>query len=543
MPVSSWKETFSQFKDSQKNLADVLLSGELSEQEYMKWAAENYQIPYLSDDFFNQTNNYQLITENPNSAWDTYFFPIHEWQGMLYVGCIEPKELQINKKVCFVLCSPKQLLSLWIKMEKPDLLIPIPRAMEEKIAPVSPRSKPKLDELNISSEQKPAQTDRLAISHDAAIGLDFSSLDAEIKEESPPQTEEVKTQHTEGISSPPKTVAAKDPLPAEKIISCTSNATSPSLEITLPGESPPDEEITADILVPVTETNISLQHGVHASVDTGKELTPALSSENDVLAEKLSLDVQEEEPSPLPQMESTTPFQEPIVIPTAKTHGLSVNPNFTPTNYDIPEITNVVKTPKVTINDTSFTSTKTIMPFPERTTQFTFIRTVYSEQVILEAKAKVQENTDPQDALMSAFRILRDYYKRLMWIVRDQKGYAYPIACNTEWEFTEDAWNFPIDFKTPNPFRIAKFTQKPFHGVVSKNPASDLFFQHWCHGSEPDIFTVVPVKIHGKVFGYFVGCDKGTHYHPQHSLEIMESVCNELIEVFIRIHRELAKAS
>lgn len=205
--------------------------------------------------------------------------------------------------------------------------------------------------------------------------------------------------------------------------------------------------------------------------------------------------------------------------------------------YEKSETTNVVPIEKP--REITFTNTKTIVPFPDRSTHFSFLRTVFSEQVILEARGKVKENSDPHQALICAFHILKDYYKKLMWAVRDQKGAVYPIASNSMWDFSEEAWNTPIDFKSPNPFRIAKFTAKPYHGEIYPNPINERFFKLWNNGKYPSVFTVVPVKMQGKVFAYFVGCEPALHYHPVNSLDIMQATCDELITTFITIHKEL----
>ncbi|MBY0385230.1 hypothetical protein K2X05_08740 [bacterium] len=218
--------------------------------------------------------------------------------------------------------------------------------------------------------------------------------------------------------------------------------------------------------------------------------------------------------------------------------GIRMNPNASGDSFNTPEITNVVNLGK-TKPEITFTNTKTILPFPDRSTHFSFIRTVFSEQVILEARGKVKENTDPHQALICAFHILKDYYKKLMWAVRDQKGAVFPIASNTAWDFSEEAWNTPIDFKSPNPFRIAKFTAKPYHGEVYPNPINDHFFQLWNAGKYPPVMTIVPVRLQGKVFAYFIGCEPALHYHPTNSLDIMQSTCEELIQTFVTIHKEL----
>jgi hypothetical protein len=237
-------------------------------------------------------------------------------------------------------------------------------------------------------------------------------------------------------------------------------------------------------------------------------------------------------PEPEPKPETLPPIENTAVT------SIRMNPNATSDQFNNPEITNVVPLGK-TKPEITFTNTKTILPFPDRSTHFSFIRTVFSEQVILEARGKIKENTDPHQALICAFHILKDYYKKLMWAVRDQKGAVFPIASNTAWDFTEEAWNTPIDFKSPNPFRIAKFTAKPYHGEVYPNPINDHFFQLWNSGKYPPVMTIVPVRLQGKVFAYFVGCEPALHYHPTNSLDIMKSTCDELIQTFVTIHKEL----
>lgn len=232
------------------------------------------------------------------------------------------------------------------------------------------------------------------------------------------------------------------------------------------------------------------------------------------------------------------PPKEPPPIENTAVTSIRMNPHASGDNFNTPEITNVVNLGK-TKPEITFTNTKTILPFPDRSTHFSFIRTVFSEQVILEARGKVKENTDPHQALICAFHILKDYYKKLMWAVRDQKGAVFPIASNTAWDFSEQAWNTPIDFKSPNPFRIAKFTAKPYHGEVYPNPINDHFFQLWNAGKYPPVMTIVPVRLQGKVFAYFIGCEPALHYHPINSLDIMQSTCEELIQTFVSIHKEL----
>lgn len=512
--MSVWKQQFPQFMNSPKALSEVLLSGELPIAEYMKWASEHYKMPFLADSFFAQAKNFKLLNENPNPNWNEFFFPILEWQGMLYVGALEPQTVSLTKKVCVVLCSPQQLKLLWAKMEQPQAA-PIPLAVPVGIPVIVP-----------PTEAKPAVT---AQAPAPVIRLD------------PPAPQTPAAAKPAPPTPKPEPLAPADPLAG--ILGSKFRLEETKSEVTVKAKL---EDTKSSAGAPAF-AGIGLQNEPITQVAPTSTAPAAPIVSPPAAAQTTPLRLATEKPLTDLKLDTKppVPHQEPMVIATShlKAQGVNVNPNFKENNYNLPEITNVVRAQPQKTNDTNFTSTKTIMPFPDRTTQFTFIRTVYSEQIIIEAKAKINENSDPQDALISAFRILKDYYKKLMWVVRDQKGQAFPIACNAAWDFTEEAWNLPMDFKSPNPFRIAKLTQKPFHGPVSKNAASDKFFKQWGDGTYPNTMSIVPVKLHGKVFGYFVGCEKGPHYQQQQSVELMESVCNELIQSFIRIHKELAKSA
>ncbi|MCC6138042.1 MAG: hypothetical protein IT287_05380 [Bdellovibrionaceae bacterium] len=528
MQESKWKQHFTQFKDSNKSLPELLTAGELPIADYMKWATENYKIPFLSDDFFAQTKNFKLIIENPSAQWNEFFFPIHEWQGLLYVGCLEPQSFEYSKKTCMVLCSPTQLSLRWSKMEslqKTAIGIPLelllPTLTEETPAGITPQLSIEKQTLaqpvtanKPATAAPPAKIVPAPLTTNTTTNPNTAAPVAKpiAASQAPAQKPAITTPATKRETAPPQTITTNPQRPPTPSIGSPSAT---PLRPTAPAAAKPAEASALPL------TKFSLED-TKSELKTAPRTVPTPTKTNTPAKEAAA---------PAPKAPSAPP---PATV--------KINPNFSQSNYNIPEITNVVRAQNKS-SDTHFTSTKTIMPFPDRTTQFTFIRTVYSEQVIIDAKTKIQENNDPQDALISAFKLLKDYYKKLMWVVRDQKGYAFPIACNTEWEFTEEAWNLSMDFKTPNPFRIAKLTQKPYHGPISKNRASDEFFKQWGDGTYPDVLSIVPVKLHGKVFGYFVGCGKGPHFNSQQSIELMESVCNDLIVAFVRIHKDLTKAS
>lgn len=442
MKTMSWKEKFNIPADSEHSIAEILRSGFVSEEDYLLWASETYQIPQVDHDFFKTVSNYRLLIENPSLLWNDTFFPIFEWDNTLFILCLEPQEIQLQKPHSFVLASLFRMETAWNKMEKPA---PSP---EESFEP----------SMVIPSPETPVDEYRDTNSHiqDVLTTPDFS-FENIAQSESESAVEEPVTPPTfKAPEVSPQQSASGNPYEDSKITSLFSHA---------------------------ENTQISIP---------------------DFVIEELM---------------KPEPVQEP--------------------SDDLgPEDTQIVQMGR-TKPEITFTNTKTIMPFPERSTHFSFIRTVFSEQIILEARDKIKENTDPHQALISAFHILKDYYKKLMWAVRDQKGAVYAIASNTAWDFSEEAWNTPIDFKSPNPFRIAKFTAKPYHGQVYPNPINDQFFTLWNAGKYPNALTIVPIRLQGKVFAYFVGCEPALHYHPTNSLDIMQATCDELVQTFLNIHKEL----
>jgi len=478
-----WTERFPEFSETDLSLEKLLETGQIPEDRFVNWASETYKVPALDSGFFEQASNFKLILENPYSEWKDSFFPVHEWQGVLYIACLEPRPLVLNKKHCYVLGSYKAMRKLWQKMEKPAA---VKSAVVETFTEAQPEAG--LDSFSQASviiplaefeakHAKPVEDSQVKAVPNASV--------APIVEPSVEGGEKV---DTEGFDFTHSQIKRDKPEREEKKAS---------------GDKP---EMSVD--------SVSIRTKFPRKAGAAPEHTHTTTNTNSV---------------------TKNPFEE-------SKSDVAMNPNFTASNFRIPEISNVFKIGAAK-DMMTFTSTKTIMPFPDRTKDFTFIRTVYSEQVINEARSKIQDCKDPQEALISAFKVLSDYYKMLMWVVRDEKGRAFPIACNNQWSFSEDAWNIPMNFKTANPFRLCKFTQRPFHGPVSRSAVNDVYFQHWTNGKYPDIMTIVPTRLGGKVYGYFVGCEKGPHFHPQQTLDIMETVCRELTQTFSAIHKELTKAS
>lgn len=90
-------------------------------------------------------------------TWSESILPIYEWQGVLYVGCLQPPDSfpETSEKVVFVLCEPTALQELWYEFQgtvigekKPE----IPPAMQAFIEEPQSEAAPVEATLEISAE-------------------------------------------------------------------------------------------------------------------------------------------------------------------------------------------------------------------------------------------------------------------------------------------------------------------------------------------------------------------------------------------------------
>lgn len=102
-----------------------LEKGYLPTKAYLEWAKEYYGLAILSDDFVHEN----ISTEFWNSVksvsnWSKEFQPICEWDGVIFIACVEPRtDIEWSFPVKYVLASPKFLSRYWKKMHNEEVQI------------------------------------------------------------------------------------------------------------------------------------------------------------------------------------------------------------------------------------------------------------------------------------------------------------------------------------------------------------------------------------------------------------------------------------
>ena len=111
---TEWKNS-----DQQDSLAVwAIKDNKINLDQYMDWATQHYQIPFLTDSFFhNITINLQFWNRiKDREEWNNTFLPLYEWQDILFAGCIKPVEKTLDKNIVSILVSPKNLNMFWKKI-------------------------------------------------------------------------------------------------------------------------------------------------------------------------------------------------------------------------------------------------------------------------------------------------------------------------------------------------------------------------------------------------------------------------------------------
>ena len=98
-------------------LAWALQNDVVSQKDYFDWARNFYQTPWLDDSFFLNKKSCPALDEYRQlNLWDRELVPLHFWDGVLFVGCLQPHPGELDSLTTayqFVLASPKNLLDAW----------------------------------------------------------------------------------------------------------------------------------------------------------------------------------------------------------------------------------------------------------------------------------------------------------------------------------------------------------------------------------------------------------------------------------------------
>ena len=96
----------------------ALLENKLPVKEYLCWAKDHFKIPSLNEEAYDIELDFDLwkqLQDLPH--WSCEILPITEWDGTIFIGCIEPNtELTWDFPIQYILVSPQQLDHFWTQL-------------------------------------------------------------------------------------------------------------------------------------------------------------------------------------------------------------------------------------------------------------------------------------------------------------------------------------------------------------------------------------------------------------------------------------------
>ncbi|MBK8203025.1 MAG: hypothetical protein IPK68_12120 [Bdellovibrionales bacterium] len=137
-----------------------LETNKINQDEYLSWARDHYGLASLNRNYFEKMPDIELLERTSTVAnWSQWLLPICEWDGVIFVACVEPLQDQNwSFPVQFVLAESSEIKKYWDRIYQSH-----PSIADDHFLPVE--SSDEIFELN-ENEDDPAS---------GVIGFDDSS--------------------------------------------------------------------------------------------------------------------------------------------------------------------------------------------------------------------------------------------------------------------------------------------------------------------------------------------------------------------------------
>jgi hypothetical protein len=172
----------------------------ISSETYLNWALPHYAIAILEDHFFTQHLNETLFQNYSSKAnWNEEFYPVIEWDDVLFVACMDPYVLERENfkfEVRPLLTSYENLCKGWEilnKKTKPPMILQTPESIEN-----DNNLLPLIDE--VSNEELNDVTE--AISPEDKIDLIENFAEPELVTQNIPELNKSTTKQIEQVELP-----------------------------------------------------------------------------------------------------------------------------------------------------------------------------------------------------------------------------------------------------------------------------------------------------------------------------------------------------
>lgn len=455
--------------------------------DYFEWAKEFYQLPCLDSEYFQNPANRELWMKIQSVAnWNAELLPLEEWDGVVFVGCVEPPEnIQWSFPVAYVLVNARDLKLHWERLQSEPTKV----------------SMPAINLKNLSTPKPPTQATEPASPKVAA--------------KLPPKPV-AEVQETPPVKTPPPSAPAPA---AGNTLKLNLNFGSPAQNQTPMTQTQEMPVESSEPPTPVRESSVSIPGGLNLNIS---DIKLGGSDSSSDAPEGLSLN--------LTQPDSSAP--EGLAIPADHNvfeqdevpTGVFSNPDF---NIDTepPILEEVAEAqpklhPKPTgapiIPPAPTGSTDDPEDMPDRSvTSFTMVApppgAASSENGMIdsdrEAPRTIESAQNQRESVAWVLQQLRQYF-HFSWLFFLKGDKLTPQFWEKSARKVDDAATDAIDLTQPSLFRIVARTRMPYHGHIVDNPINTGFFKKWGLRSTPEHVTAIPVLNGDKLVAVLLAAGK-----------------------------------
>lgn len=465
----------------------ALEKGRLKPQEYLFWAREHYQLPVLKDQFFKTHLNHELWSQIQSVAnWSPHLLPLYQWDGIIYVGCVEPpKDVVWSFPVVYVLASARSLKTYWENLQSSA---PQPNITNESTSPKAP-------------------TKETSDTHDHLANIQIPPIETPKIASPPGESSEV----SPAIESIEPTPQPDNNQPIEVPDGLNLNLP------TLKDDGPYDTSVDAkkDSTIPDAPEGIQLEN-IDFKLDLPEE--PLLTQESTIEPELDKVTIPDSAPEDFSSQKSKPSLE-------VNDSPIEDRPSDFKLKFDLKE-----GSPD---DDPTFggnTVTKfaiTVSGINKKAPQGAVIDT--------ENMAPHSSDSAANDTEVSAwlFNELRQFFKQSMILLKDQDKLK-PWKWENNWQPSSESAFESFSPDQPGLFRILMKTKHPYHGYVVESDLNKSFFKFWGYETLPDHVTAIPMKMDGQVTGVIlsIGSESAaTESTLIHSERLAQEFISRIVEI------------
>ncbi len=509
-----------------------LLNGKINESQYLEWASLFYELPVVESQFFSLPADANFWDGVRGAGpWQPILFPLHEWQNVLLIACIEPQsQLELEKPHRFVLASARALNLLWTSLQAH-----FPEDVQNGIVD----AKTSQSQQSTTSATTPiASTNKGVRPHPTTN--DTSTATEPIKKSNAHNHEVAATSSDENHTDAPDGFLLKPhvgPKPSQ-------NQEDPIA---------PLQFDTPDGLRPIASSSVS-DAPAGLNIDLNR---PAIEDE---IPTQDSLDFPNSDPmdeaSPPPPVIATatmmpqTPRKAPPRPPPPPKRqndapaGSTTPENFprapsSPSGVKIPAAPGAYNTTVVhKFKEVTVTRTMDVTPPVEPSKTGLAQRTVEVGQKRKKSPTSFEQCASYDDIANVAFAQIMETFEMAV-LLTFQSGQLRPWKWTPNMPVSVKDRPSTIDLNSPSIFRIVYSTCMPFHGAIAPNDINTAFFAEMNSGETPTHATIMPILILGQIAGMIMGMtSQPIHYRD--SLKKMELITEGVSQAFQRIRNTRA---